>query len=81
MHAYLPMSTSIKQEQLSQPLLSSALTVDVLAEISAHELPLGRVSAKDEPTVYDIAIPPPDPSVPYLNLDPSVHRLILTINF
>ena len=53
------------QEQLSQPLLSSgALTVDVLAEISAHELPLGRGSAKDEPTVYDIAIPSPDPSVP-----------------
>ena len=39
-------------------------TVDVLAEIHAHEVPLGKVSAKDEATVYDISIPPPDPSVP-----------------
>lgn len=53
-------------EQLNRQLLRPvhAVTVDVLAEISAHELPLGQVSAKDEPTVYQFGIPPPDPSAP-----------------
>lgn len=48
--------------QLKLPMIVP--TVDVLAEIHAHEVPLGKVSAKDEATVYDISIPPPDPSVP-----------------
>jgi anti-sigma factor RsiW len=37
--------------------------VDVLAEISANELPLGRLSAHHaDPKVHDISIPGPDPT-------------------
>lgn len=40
-------------------------TVDVLAEISAHSLPLGRASAHlADPVVYDNSVAPPDLTAP-----------------
>lgn len=44
---------------------ATSTTIDVLAEISAHEAPLGRPGAHlSDPTRQDIRVPPPDPSVP-----------------
>ena len=42
----------------------TGVTVDVLAEISAMDLPLGAPSAHHaEPLVHDVSVPPPDPKL------------------